>query len=638
MQSFVERIREGVVVADGAMGSLLARHFPGEAPSLLARQILEVNLADPGIVQDIHMQYIAAGAEMIETNTFGANRQRLERLGLDLSVVSAAVKIAREARDASGKPVWIAGSVSPLDAGWVLEENPSAEILARAFSEQVDLLLDRGVDVIVLETFATLSEIALAARAVRAVSASVPVVAQMTFDERGRLQSGETSLEAARRLLDEGAQVVGVNCGIGPQASLSVLAGMAGAGVGSSPPALSVMPNAGFAQRLGGRVIYPDMSAATYAAFALEARALGARIVGGCCGTTPRQIQAIAAAYARPDSAATAPGSPAGIERMRVHIAAQAPDPDAGDDVALAPTGARESRLARNLRSGRFIWSLQIDPQKGPSDLANREVVEAVLRERLADLVDINSSGSGTRQDSLQIAAGIERMGVETLAHITPRDATVAGVLSQVIAAHDWGGVRNVLVIAGDPPRGDFVAEAKGVYQVDTVGLVRALDRLRRGQTVNGRTTILAFPLLIGVAVNQNTPDFAHEMERLDQKIDAGADFVMTQPFFRFEQWTEFRARVPQHVSLPIMAGAWPLSGLRQAIRINENVSGVVVPEAVLEALAAAGPSEREAGFALAETFCKTLERSGEAAGVYVVAPFKQPRQALELFRGRLTG
>jgi homocysteine S-methyltransferase len=397
------------------------------------------------------------------------------------------------------------------------------------------------------------------------------------------------------------------------------------------------MPNAGFAQRLGGRVIYPDMSPATYAAFALEARALGARVIGGCCGTTPRQIQAIAAALAKPESAAAPPGSVAAQARARVHVAAQPPEPEAIEESAVPLSPPLLSGLGRSLRSGRFVWSLQIDPQRGPSDAVNREVVEVLLEERIADLVDINSSGQGTRQDSLQIAAGIERMGLETLPHITPRDATVAGVLAQVIGAHDWGGVCNVLVIAGDPPRGDFVAEAKGVYQVDTVGLVRALDLLRHGQVANGRTTIPPFNLEIGVAVNQNAPDMDDELRRLEQKIHAGADFVMTQPFFRMEEWTAFWKRVEGRFGVPIIAGAWPLSGLRQAIRINENVAGVVVPEPVLAGLGAAGPREREVGFALAETFCKALERSNEAAGVYVVAPFKQPRQALEIFRGRLT-
>jgi homocysteine S-methyltransferase len=646
MSGFAERLRTGVVVADGAMGSLVAKNFPGESPTLLARQILEVNHLAPSIVHDVHMQYIAAGAELIETNTFGANRPRLERLGLDITVVSEAVAIARGARDASGKPVWIGGSVSPLDAAWLLETDPSPAAIARAFSDQVELLIDRGVDLIVLETFPTLAEIIAATRAVRAVSASVPVVAQMTFDERGMLASGEGASDAARRLIDEGADAVGVNCGLGPHASLAVLAAMAraGGGVGRGA-ALSIMPNAGFAQRLGGRVIYPDTSAATYAAFALEARSLGARIIGGCCGTTPRQIQAIAAAFARPadaadgardaNGAAAAAVAPA-VARARAHLAAQLSEPSDDDASALPAQPEKESRLAQMFRAGRFVWSLQIDPQRGPSDRGNREVVEIVAREGLADIVDINSSGSGTRQDSLQIAAGIERIGVETLAHITPRDATVAGVLAQVLGAHDWGGVRNVLVIAGDPPRGDFVAEAKGVYQVDTIGLVRALDRLRRGQVVDGRTTIPPFALLVGVAVNQNAPDMENELARLEAKIDAGADFVMTQPFFRIDEWAAFWKRVQRRFAVPIVAGAWPLSGLRQAIRINENVSGVAIPEPVLAALAAAGARERETGFALADAFCRELERSGEAAGVYVVAPFKQPRQAIELFRGRL--
>jgi len=634
MSGFLQRLQQGVVVADGAMGSLLASHFAGEPPSLLARRILEVNRTDPALVHQIHLRYIAAGAELIETNSFGSSRPRLERLGLDMSVVSDAAKIARDARDASGKPVWIGGSISPLDTSWLLDENPSQAEQMRAFAEQVELLIDRGVDLILLETFANLDEAALAARAVRSVSSTIPFVAQMTFDEGGVVASGEPAARVAWRLIDEGAAAVGVNCGMGPQATLAVLALM----VEASPPALSIMPNAGFAQRLGNRVIYPDMSPESYGAFALEARMLGARIIGGCCGTTPAQIAAIAGALARPDAARPAAGTREALLQARVHVAAMPSASERADETsAVSDVGVTEkaSRLAQMLASGRFVWSLQIDPQRGASDQANREVVRAVLEERAVDLIDINSSGQGTRQDSLQIAAGIERMGIETLAHITPRDATVAGILSQVIGAHDWGGIRNVLVIAGDPPRGDFVAEAKGVYQVDSIGLVRALDRLRHGQVSQGRTTTPPFQLLIGVAFNQNAPEMEVELARLDDKAAAGADFIMTQPLFDTESWKVLYKRLAARSSLPVFAGVWPLASFRQAVRVNENVSGVVVPEAVLERLAEAGPREQELGFALAQEVCAELSRGGEAAGLYVVAPFKQPRQALALFAKR---
>ncbi len=631
MSGFIQRMQEGVVVADGAMGSLLASQFAGEPPSLLARRILEVNRTDPALVHEIHLRYIAAGAELIETNSFGSSRPRLERLGLDLSVVSEAAKIARDARDASGKPVWIGGSISPLDSSWLLEDNPSPEEQMRAFAEQVELLIDRGVDLIILETFANLDEAALAARAVRSVSSTIPFVAQMTFDERGVVASGEPAARVAWRLIDEGAAAVGVNCGMGPQATLAVLALM----VEASPPALSIMPNAGFAQRLGNRVIYPDMSPQSYGAFALEARMLGARIIGGCCGTTPAQIAAIAGALARPDAARPAAGTREALLAARIHVAAMPSIGESADESVAPGVTQKASGLAQMLASGRFVWSLQLDPQRGTSDQANRDVVRVALAERAVDLVDINSSGQGTRQDSLQIAAGIERMGIETLAHITPRDATVAGVLSQVIGAHDWGGVRNVLVIAGDPPRGDFVAEAKGVFQVDSIGLVRALDRLRRGQVSEGRTTTPPFQLLVGVAFNQNAPDMEVELARLDEKAAAGADFIMTQPLFDAESWRALYKQIAARSPLPVFAGVWPLASFRPAVRVNENVSGVVVPESVLDRLAEAGPREQEIGFALAKEVCAELARGGEAAGLYVVAPFKQPRQALALFPER---
>jgi homocysteine S-methyltransferase len=434
------------------------------------------------------------------------------------------------------------------------------------------------------------------------------------------LASGEAAEVAARRVTDAGvADVLGVNCSLGPQASLAVLEKLAR---GTTLP-LSIMPNAGFAQRLGGRVLYPDMSAAYYASFARDARELGARLVGGCCGTTPQQIGAIVEALRAPAPKETGTRAP----RLQARPRAELVD----EDLPGLPH-AQPSKLALRLRAGAFVRSLQIDPQRGPYDAANRRVIEAVLERELIDVVDINSSGAGSRQDALQIAAGIEAMGVETLPHVTPRDASVAGVLSQVLGAYDWGGVRNLLVVAGDPPKGDLYAEAKGVYQVDAIGLVRALHALRGGQRVNDRITMPPFPLAIGVALNQNAPDLDAEIERLRDKIAAGADFVMTQPFFAAEDWDRFRTRLAGACTVPVLLGVWPLTSYRQACRVNENVAGVAVPEAVLRQMESAGADEREVGFRLAAELLATLERDGTAGGAYVVAPFKQPAQALEVF------
>ncbi len=301
------------------------------------------------------------------------------------------------------------------------------------------------------------------------------------------------------------------------------------------------------------------------------------------------------------------------------------------EDLPQQPTGPPSDLLAK-LTAGVFVRSLQIDPQRGPSDALNRDVIETILERGLVDLVDINSSGASARQDSMQIAAGIQRQGIETLPHITPRDASVSGVLSQVLGAYDWGGVRNFLVIAGDPPKGDLYAEAKGVYQVDSIGLVRALDRLRAGRRVKERITMPPFSMGIGVALNQNAPHVGAELLRLQDKIQAGADFAMTQPFFDIEDWYRFREHLDRRFDIPVILGVWPLISAKQARRVNENVAGVVIPERVCKKLEDAGAHEREVGFALAAELIAQLERERSAAGAYVVAPFKQPRQALEVF------
>ena len=623
MTDLQTRLASGTLVADGAMGSMIARAFPNEMPVALARTLLAVNLSNPEIVHGIHLGYIGAGADIIETNTFGASHARLERLGLAdqaAQVVSEAVKIARGAAESSGRAVVIAGALSPLDADWMLEQNPRPAVQAREFATQVELLLERGVEMILLETFSRLSELLLAATTVRQLSHSVPLVASMSFDDHGMLASGETAEIAARRLAEScDVAAVGVNCSLGPRASLAVLERMA---AGTTLP-LSIMPNAGFAQRVGGRVFYPDMTAAYYASFARDAREVGARIIGGCCGTTPQQIAAIATGLQ--DATATQPGP--GRPRVQVRERAELVDEDLPGTSASQPSG-----LARRLQAREFVRTLQIDPQRGPYDAVNREVVTAVRGRNLVDLIDVISSGAGARQDSLQVSAGIEALGVETLAHITPRDASVAGVLSQVLGAYDWGGVRNVLVITGDPPRGDQYAEAKGVYQVDTIGLVRAIDSLRHGQRVNEVATLPPFPLTLGVALNQNAPDLEAELQRLEAKVEAGADFVMTQPFFSIEDWDRCLEWLAGRCALPVLIGVWPLLGYRQACRINENVTGVVVPEEVLLQLEAAGPSEREVGFQLASELLAEVERTHSAAGAYVVAPFKRPARGLEVF------
>jgi homocysteine S-methyltransferase len=621
LHRFLEQLQKDVLVADGAMGSMIARSLPREAPAAVAHSLLAVNLTHPEAVQSIHLSYIVAGARIITTNTFGASRARLERVGLAESseqVLSEAVKIARAARDSSGKPVWIAGSISPLDADWLLDADPGPQQQIRQFEEQAESLLDGGVDLLLLETFSRLDQLLLAVEAVRRVTEGTPLLVSMSFDEHGELASGEGAASAGAQVAESGrVQLLGVNCSLGPQASLSVLESLAR----DVELPLSIMPNAGFAQRLGGRVLYPDMSRAYYETFARDAVALGARLVGGCCGTTPEQIRVIHASVEQL-RLSPAPHPPAFTRERAELVEEELPELLAG----------RPSLLARKLRAGEFVRTLQIDPQRGVSDGLNRDVVRTILERGVVDLVDINSSGGAARQDSLQIAAGIERLGLETLAHITPRDASVSGVLSQVLGAYDWGGVRNVLVIAGDPPKGDLYAEAKGVYQVDSIGLVRALDRVRAGRRVKERVTMPPFPLTIGVALNQNAPHLGAEVLRLQDKARAGADFAMTQPFFDIEDWLRFRDQLDERVDIPIMLGIWPLISLKQARRVNENVAGVVIPERVCKKLEEAGAREREVGFDLAAQLIAQLERRRSAAGVYVVAPFKQPKQALEVF------
>jgi methionine synthase I (cobalamin-dependent)/5,10-methylenetetrahydrofolate reductase len=606
VSSAFERLREGrVIVADGGTGALVTAAVPR------LRCPEEANLKAPEAVVGIHLGFIRAGAELIEANTFGANRRKLsaqlldDRLG---EIVESGVRLAREAREVSGRPVLVAGSIGPLGD---LAGSHGADDAGEVFREQARLLEGRGVDLYMVETFFELDELLTAIEAVRSVS-SLPVVAQLTFDEDAETLAGVRAGEAASRLRDLGVAAVGANCGLGPQAALAALGEMA-AEAGDIP--LTAQPNVGLPSRRGGALVYPNATADYFAEFAAQARNLGARIIGGCCGTTPAQIAAIAAAVEQE-------------REPRVHFAAverEAP--------AAVARSSQKTNLQRKLEAGEWVVSVELDPPKGTNTEGLLAAAERLKSSGRVDATDLNDNPMArARLSALMAAVAIEqKVGLETIPHVTPRDASVMGLQSQLLGAHA-AGIRNILAITGDPPHvGDYPGSS-GVYEVDAVGLTEMLSRLNRGEDYSGKAIDSPTAFYVGVAVNPSAADLDGELERFRKKVGAGARFAMTQALFDIGYLDRLLDALGGASPVPILVGVWPLTSFELAFRLHNEVPGITIPESVQEELASAGADARRVGFELAR---KLVEESRKrAAGIYVIPPFKEPTAALELLDG----
>jgi methionine synthase / methylenetetrahydrofolate reductase(NADPH) len=597
---FLERLANGpVIVADGGMGVLVS----SAAPRLRCPE--EANLRAPETVVKLHASFIAAGADLIETNTFGANRRKLAAHYLEdevHAINSTAVKLAREAREMAGRDVFIAGSIGPLGELGAVSRNERLEI----FAEQAELLEGRGVDLFAVETFFELEELETAIEAVRSAS-SLPIMAMLTFDEQAETLSGLSAQDAVTRLAELEVAAVGANHGAGIQAALRALNAMGGNGL-----PLAVMPNIGLASMAGNRIIYPHATPDYFAEFAAHARSLGARVIGGCCGTTPVEIAAIAAAVKEQRE----PTAPLVFSEREV--------------VVRLAEERQETELERMFRAGEWVVSVQIDPPLGGSYEGMLDVARALKDSGRAHFVDINDNATARAAASaLMLAASIERtIRIETIPHMTTRDATIMGLESQLLGAHAEG-IRNVLSVTGDPPEvGDYPG-SRGVYEVDAIGLTHLMARLNQGEDYNGRAIDAATSFYIGVAVNPSADDLDAELERFRRKLDAGAHFAMTQIVFDLEYMDRFVERLGGEWPIPVLVGIFPVWSHQLALRLHNEVPGIVVPDGILEALREAGPSAQEVGFDLGR---KLLEEAREKAdGAYVVAPFRRPLGILDL-------
>jgi methionine synthase / methylenetetrahydrofolate reductase(NADPH) len=605
---FLERLREGpVIVGDGGTGALLSARVPRlRAPE-------EANLQAPEAVIGVHAAFIRAGAELIEANTFGANRRKLSGLLLEdrlEEIVERGVKLAREAREICGQPVFVAGSIGPLGD---LEATEGADDGYEVFLEQARLLEGRGVDLFMVETFFDLDELEAAVAAVRAVS-SLPIVAQLTFDEDAETLAGVAARDAVTRLHAAGVAAVGANCGVGPGAALAALSEMAPM---SNGLALTAQPNVGLPSRSGGRIVYPNATPDYFAEFAAQARNLGARIVGGCCGTTPAQIAAIRAAVE---------------EKREPRVPLVALDRDPSEVASILPKKSEKTVLQRKLEAGEWVVSVELDPPKGTNMEAMLTVAATLRASGVVDAVDVNDNPMArARLSALVASATIERtVGLETIPHVTPRDASIMGLQSQLLGAHAEG-IRNVLSVTGDPPHvGDYPG-SNGVYDIDSIGLTALLSHLNEGEDYSGKAIDAPTSFYIGVAVNPSAEDLETELERFRRKLDAGARFAMTQALFDIGYLDGFLDRLGGESPIPLLVGVWPVRSFQLAFRLHNEVPGITIPEAVQKRLADAGADAARVGLELGR---ELMEASRErAAGIYVIPPFKEPAAALDLLR-----
>jgi len=597
MSRFVERLDTGPpLVADGGMGTLISSAVPR------LRCPEEANLRAPESVLSLHLGFIRAGAEVVETNTFGANRRKLTEHFLEDEVAAineSAVKIARDAREVSGADVFVAGAIGPLGG-------PAKDRHA-IFAEQAVLLEGRGVDLFSVETFYDLDELVAAIDAVRSVSA-LPIVGLLTFDEDAHTLGGVSAERAADVLADLDVVAIGANHGAGLQAALRALERMSGAG-----KPLAVLPNVGLASLAGDRVVFPHATPEYFAEFAAHARELGARIIGGCCGSTPTEIAAIRAAVDEDRSPAT-------------RLVVRGPEP-------AAPAGEpqRETLLQRKLREGEFVVSVEIDPPRGGNASAMLALAGALRESGAVDVVDVNDNPRArARMSGLIASATIERVvGLETIPHLTPRDASIAGLESMLLGAHAEG-IRNVLAVTGDPPEGGDYPGAQGVYDIDSIGLAQMLTRMNAGEDYNGREIDAPTSFFVGVAVNPAADDLDYELERFERKLEAGARFAMTQVLFDLSYLETFLARLGGTCPIPILVGVFYVRSYQLALRLHNEVPGIVVPEHVQARLRDAGADAGDTGLAIAR---ELVDASRElAAGVYLIPPFRQPHAALDLF------
>jgi homocysteine S-methyltransferase len=600
MHPFIRRLSDGPLLCDGGMGSFLYARGVELDPCFDA-----LNVTQPRLVQSVHTEYIAVGADAVETNTFGANRFKLAAFGLDADVrrINAqGARVARDARESSGRDVFVLGSIGPLGRYLAPLGALTPDEARAAFREQAEALVEGGVDAFIVETFADLAEIALAVEAIRSITDS-PLVAQVSFTEECLTFTGRTPAEVARVLRGLGVDAMGANCSVGSSTLAEVLEQMLPE-AGGIP--LAIQPNAGLPAQIGQRLIYMSSPAymADYAGRMLDA---GATIVGGCCGTTPQHIAAMRAMLDRRLAGPRRPPRPVRQPAREAHLSV---------DVAAR---AEPTALQRKLAAGEFVVTVELDPPRGHT--VDKLVQGAkLLKERGVEIVDINDGSLGrVRMAVLPTALLVrEATGLDVSVHFTCRDRNLMSIQAELLAAQALD-LRNVLAMTGDPPRaGDYV-NATAVFDVDAIGLLEIIRRLNEGLDATGTSIGSATSFCAGAALNPAAEDVAREIERAHRKVEAGARWLQTQPVYDLEQLDRFLGQCGS-LGVPVVVGVLPLHSFRHAEFLHNEVPGITIPDAIRARLRDAGDGALRAGIEMGQELLRAIR--ARFPGVYLMPSF----------------
>jgi homocysteine S-methyltransferase len=602
---FLKRLQQGAVLADGAMGTYLyEKGIPFD------RSFDLLNLTDASLIQAVHREYIRAGAEVIETNTFGGNRYRLAAHGATETarrVNRAGAQIARNAREEVGEAVFVAGSMGPLGKPVAPLGTITREEAYDAYREQAEGLVEGGVDLLILETQTDMAEALIAIDAVRSVTGDVPLVVQMTFTEDGRTLYGSYPEDVVHAVLGKKVDLLGANCSVGPQKLLEIVERLKR----RTELPISVMPNAGMPKFVNGRFVYLS-SPEYFAEYAQRFTTAGAQLVGGCCGTTPMHTRKMRDAL-RAVASAPAPLAPS--------------PPGAGPAIVIEETAAKtdptmRSTLARKLAAKEFVVSVEVDPPRGARP---KKMIEGAqfLKDAGVDFINVaDSPMARVRMSSIALASMIgHQVGIETILHFTCRDRNLMGIQSDLMGAHALG-IRNILALTGDPPRAGDYPNATAVFDVDSIGLIGVLKRLNAGTDLGGNSIGEPTTFVIGCAVNPTADTLDEELDRFQRKMEAGAEFAMTQPVYELETLAKFLDKLGKlgKRRVPILLGLLPLQSHRHAEFLHNEVPGINIPDHARAAMRDAGEKGIEVGVEMCRKLL--LEARDLVQGAYLMPSF----------------
>jgi methionine synthase I (cobalamin-dependent)/5,10-methylenetetrahydrofolate reductase len=614
MQTFRDLLEsDRAYIFDGAMGTML--YSKG---IYINRSYDELNLVAADLVREVHAEYVRAGADVIETNTFGANVNKLQPYGLEASVREINIKAARIAREAAGNRALVAGAVGPLGLRIEPYGPTSFEEAQEMFTTQISALLEGGVDLFVLETFSDLSELQQAIQAVQKLC-DLPIVAQVTIQMDGNTLFGATAEVFTTQLTEWGADVIGLNCGVGPAIVLNAIEKMRTL----TDRKLSAQPNAGLPRDVGGRQIY--MCSPEYMAeYSRRIVQAGAKFVGGCCGTTPAHIKMIADAI-RQFHPRTQQVEAPGATKLSIHEL-QPPD------VKVVPAEER-SNWARKIARGEFVTTVEVLPPKGCNPWKTLDAIR-LLKDAGVDGVNIpDGPRAQTRMGAMATAVMVQQqIGIEAVLHYCCRDRNLLGMMSDILGGAALG-LRNLLLITGDPPKMGPYPDATAVFDIDAIGLTNMVNKLNHGLDIGNNPIGEPTAFSIGVGVNPGAVNMEEELRRFEWKIEAGAEYAITQPVFDTEQLRQFLKRI-EHCRIPIVAGIWPLVSFRNAEFLHNEVPGVRVTPAIMERMRTASAISKDAGRDEGLKIAREslLEVRDLIQGVQVSAPFGNVKYALEVF------